>query len=70
MLGLRHPFTRAFYEQDDTGHVLVTATDGRCGLFTRDGRWVSGELFEADPHLCRWVAGPKAAHHRLTQVSV
>jgi len=28
VLGLRHPFTRALYEQDGDGHVRVVTTDG------------------------------------------
>lgn len=63
--GLVHPFTGLLYEPIDEQTVKVSAQDGREGLFRRDGRWLSGELFEADPHLCGWVAGPKVAHHRL-----
>ena len=45
MLGIRHPFSHALYEQDGHGNVLVT--DGaRSGVFTGEGRWVSGELRE------------------------
>jgi hypothetical protein len=66
MLGVRHPFTRALYEQDGKGHVLVT--DGELsGRFTREGRWVDGELRECDPHLCGWVAGPIIANHRMVE---
>lgn len=65
MLGLRHPFTRALYEQDGKGNVRVVDPDGRVGLFTTAGTWLEGELFEADPQLCNWVGGPKVAHHRI-----
>ncbi len=65
MLGMKHPFTRALYEQDGHGHVKVTTTDGRVGLFTPSGVHLSGELFEADPQLCGWIGGPKLAHHRI-----
>ncbi len=64
MLGIRHPFSRALYEQDGHGNVRVTAGD-RVGTFTPGGEWVDGELFEADPQLCNWVGGPKVAHHRI-----
>lgn len=64
MLGLRHPFTRALYEQDGHGNVRVSC-DGKAGLFRPDGTWIEGDIFEADPHLCGWIAGPKVAHHRL-----
>ena len=68
MLGLRHPFTRALYEQDGKGNIKVTTTDGRVGLFRSDGTWISGEVFEADPQLCGWIGGPKVAHHRIERV--
>jgi hypothetical protein len=64
MLGIRHPFTHALYERDD-GLVKVTTTDGVEGRFRGDGRWVSGELREADPQLCGWVAGPKIGNARV-----
>ena len=76
MLGVRHPFTHALYEQDGSGNVLVTEPgepgeangDGkRWGRFTRDGRWLEGELRECDPHLCGWVAGPLIANHRMVE---
>ena len=68
MLGLRHPFTRALYEQDGDGHVRVLTTDGKLGLFTVDGTWIQGEVFEADPQLCGWIGGPKVAHHRIQRM--
>src|SRR5262249_13654504 len=58
---LRHPFTRAVYETVDDGLVRVDAGAGRVGLFHPDGRWHSGALREADPHLLGWVGGPKLA---------
>lgn len=64
MLGLRHPFTQALYERDDD-LVRVTTTDGLTGRFRADGRWVSGELREADPQLCGWIAGPKLGSIRI-----
>ncbi|MFN8021496.1 MAG: hypothetical protein U0Q03_08215 [Acidimicrobiales bacterium] len=63
-----HPFTRALYEQDGHGHVRVTR-DGKVGIFTTEGQWLDGELYEADPHLCGWVGGPKLAHHRISHSS-
>ncbi len=68
MLGLRHPFTRALYEQDGHGHVRVSR-DGKVGLFHVDGTWIEGEIFEADPQLCGWIGGPKVAHHRIQSTS-
>lgn len=66
MLGMRHPFTRALYEQDGNGNVRVSK-DGKSGLFTSSGEWLDGEIFEADPQLCGWVGGPKVAHHRIAR---
>jgi hypothetical protein len=64
MNGLYHPFTKALYERDGEGNVLVT--DGqRSGLFASDGRWLSGALRECDPQMCGWVAGPQVANHRM-----
>lgn len=68
MNGIHHPFTKALYERDGTGNILVTDGD-RQGLFNPEGRWLSGELRECDPQLCGWVAGPQMANHRLSKSS-
>ncbi len=64
MHGLVHPVSGALYEQDGQGNVRVVQ-DESVGLFRSDGSWVSGDVYEADPQLCGWVAGPKVVHHRL-----
>jgi len=69
MHGLRHPFSGALYEQDGDGHVRVTETDGRSGLFEVNGKWITGVLLQADPHVCGWVGGPQVGNHRLTPAS-
>lgn len=51
----RHPFTDALYELQEDGNILITDGD-QSGLFTREGRWISGDLRECDPQLCVWVA--------------
>ena len=66
MQGLLHPFSRALYEQDGEGNIIVTNGDHQ-GLFTNQGRWISGELRECDPQLCNWVAGPQVANHRMAE---
>ncbi len=65
MNGVRHPFTDALYEPVGDGTVMVTLHD-RTGRFTSEGRWLDGELREADPHLCGWVAGRRVTSHRVT----
>ena len=64
MNGIVHPFTKALYERDESGHIRVTAGD-RSGIFGVDGRWISGELRECDPQLCGWVGGPQIVNHRV-----
>ncbi|MEY2402371.1 MAG: hypothetical protein QOJ08_2482 [Ilumatobacteraceae bacterium] len=64
MLGQRHPFGKAIYEQDGFGHVRVTEGD-RVGLFEANGTWIEGDVYAADPQMCNWIAGPKVKHHRL-----
>ena len=54
----RHPLSGAIYDVGDDGLVHVDL-DGRTGVFTAAGDWVSGELRQADPHLCGWLAGPQ-----------
>ncbi len=66
MLGIRHPFTQALYEQDGEGNIIVTDGD-RTGRFTSEGEWIDGELRECDPQLCGWVAGPLMANHRMSE---
>ncbi len=68
MLGMKHPFTRALYEQDGNGNVRVSL-NGRTGLFRPDGSWIEGEIYEADPQLCGWIGGPKVAHHRIQRTA-
>ena len=67
MLGMRHPFTRALYEQDGQGHIKVTNKDGNWGLFHVDGRWIEGPLEECDALLCNWVGGPQFRNMRLQE---
>ena len=64
MSGVRHPFSGALYERDPDGTVRV-ALGERTGRFTSDGRWLSGELREADPHLCGWVGGKRMRSARV-----
>mgnify|MGYP002136223831 CR=1 FL=1 len=38
-------------------HLARVTKDGRRGVFTSAGVWVEGDIRQADPHLCLWVAG-------------
>jgi hypothetical protein len=53
---IRHPLSGAVYDLRD-GRIHVTSRDGREGMFDHHGRWLSGELKHADPHLCLWIGG-------------
>jgi hypothetical protein len=62
--GLRHPFSGYLYTSMPDGRIRVE--DGeRCGYFHPDGRWIEGELREADPQFCGWVAGDRFARRGL-----
>jgi len=40
---------------------------GSTGLFDAAGRWIEGEVFEADPEMCVWVSAERiASSHRLS----
>ena len=56
--GMKHPFTRALYTCTPEGNIRVES-DGKTGLFQSDGQWIEGELREADPQFCGWIAGDK-----------
>ena len=70
MYGVRHPFSKAVYEVDDSGSVLVTMTDGRVGRYRRDGSWLDGQEFDVDPQMCNWVGGPRAQHRLQSEPKV
>jgi len=58
MTVLRHPMSGAIYRLRDDGHVDVE-NNGLKGIFASNGRYLSGELRQADPHLLLWIAGPQ-----------
>ena len=53
--GITHPFDGSLYELQGDGSIKIT-NGKREGLFQRDGRWISGDIREADPQLCVWIA--------------
>jgi NAD(P)-dependent dehydrogenase (short-subunit alcohol dehydrogenase family) len=58
MAKLRHPLTGGIYELQPDGRVHVEE-NGAAGVFEPEGRWRSGALRHADPHLIGWVAFPR-----------
>jgi hypothetical protein len=56
MRTIKHPLSGALYDLTADGRIEVTK-DGRRGVFTSAGVWVEGDIRQADPHLCLWVAG-------------
>lgn len=69
MQGLQHPYSRALYEPDGGGRARVTQRDGRVGVYTPEGRWIEGEKFDVDPHLCGWICGPRSVHRVMNTAS-
>jgi hypothetical protein len=51
-----HPFTSATYRKID-GATVSVVLGGKEGRFSWDGRWLSGELRQADPNMCIFIAG-------------
>jgi hypothetical protein len=58
MTVFRHPLSGALYSLRDDGLVEVE-NNGLSGVFRSDGRHVDGDIRQADPHLCLWIAGPQ-----------
>ena len=50
--GVKHGFSGAMYVGLAEGRVQVTMPDGRRGIFNGIGRWIEGELYDADPEMC------------------
>lgn len=46
------------YEELGEGLVRVSDPDGRSGLFRSDGRWVEGDLRQANIHMLIYTGGP------------
>jgi hypothetical protein len=59
MRTLKHPMSGALYDLTDEGTIQVSK-NGQTGVFTAHGVWLSGEIRQADPHLCLWVGGQQA----------
>jgi hypothetical protein len=46
------------YEEIADGQVRVTDGGGRTGIFRWDGRYIEGELTQANQHMLLWCGGP------------
>lgn len=57
MRTIKHPLSGALYDLTVDGLIQVESRTGDIGLFDKDGRWQSGTLRQADPHLCVWIGG-------------
>ena len=64
---LRHPLNGMVYEDAGNETVRVTTPKGLSGLFTAKGKYIEGELKDANQHLCILVGGRKVAGVSLTQ---
>lgn len=53
----RHPMNGHIYERAGDDLVRVIDLDGNTSEFDAEGRWISGPVSEADPHLCLWIGG-------------
>lgn len=62
MQGLRHPYSGALYEPLGDRLVQITQKDGKVGVYTAEGRYVSGDKLNADPQLTGWVAADRGIH--------
>jgi hypothetical protein len=58
-----HPVRDEHYELIEDGLVRVSNKDSTLvGVFTADGRWQSGNLKYADPHMVQWIGGLQATN--------
>ncbi len=67
MRTIKHPLSGALYDLTADGAIEVTK-NGERGLFDDRGIWLEGELRQADPHLCLWIAG-KQLPNRFQQAA-
>tara|TARA_B110000438_G_scaffold287436_1_gene319723 strand:+ start:546 stop:779 length:234 start_codon:yes stop_codon:yes gene_type:complete len=66
--GIRHGFSKAIYLPFNENCVKIVGADGREGIFDAVGRWIEGELFEADPQMCVWISANRIeTSHRLSK---
>jgi len=55
----RYPHMKQTYYEVGDGTVRVVCDDGRQGLFNLDGRYIEGDLTQANLHMLVWTGGPR-----------
>ena len=68
MPSMKHPRSGALYTVRKDGNVDVE-NNGVKGVFTSNGRYVSGDIRQADPHLILWLAGPQLPPEAMVRVN-
>jgi len=68
MRTIRHPLSGGTYDLQEDGTIRVVDRDGRVGVFDKTGTWLSGDVRQADPHLCLWIGG-KELPNRFQQAA-
>jgi len=68
MRTIKHPLSGAVYDLEADGTIRVQAKDGRVGTFDKNGKWLDGDVKQADPHLCLWIGG-KELPNRFQQAA-
>jgi hypothetical protein len=53
-----HAAKKHMLEEVGDGTVRVTDAEGRTGLFHWSGRWISGEITQANQQMVLWCGGP------------
>jgi hypothetical protein len=68
MRTIRHPLSGGTYDLMADGTIRVVSRDGLAGIFDTTGSWLSGDVKQADPHLCLWIGG-KELPNRFQQAA-
>lgn len=56
MASITHPFDPdTLYQVNDDGNIRLS-NGNLVGIFTAEGVYLSGDIRQADPQLCVWVA--------------
>ena len=57
MRTIEHPLSGALYDLCEDGTIQVVTRTKLTGIFDKTGRWLSGEVRQADPQMCLWIGG-------------